>query len=87
MPIETTLEGFILGMIIIGCLTTQMAVLHWLASVYELSTGRTLEVLTTELGIQFYSGNFLDGNKEGKARKKYDFRNGFCLETQHYQTR
>lgn len=54
------------------------------ATVYEPSSGRTLEVLTEEPGIQFYSGNFLDGSLTGKARKAYDFRHGFCLETQHY---
>jgi aldose 1-epimerase len=54
------------------------------ASVYEPTTGRTLDVLTTEPGIQFYGGNFLDGTLTGKTGKKYEFRNGFCLETQHY---
>jgi len=54
------------------------------AKVYEPTTGRTLEVLTTEPGIQFYCGNFLDGKLTGKSGKKYEFRNGFCLETQHY---
>lgn len=54
------------------------------ASVYEPTSGRTMEVLTTEPGIQFYCGNFLDGKQTGKAGKKYEFRNGFCLETQHY---
>ncbi len=54
------------------------------AKVYEPTTGRTLEVLTTEPGIQFYCGNFLDGTLTGKSGKKYEFRNGFCLETQHY---
>ena len=54
------------------------------ATVYEPTTGRVLEVLTTEPGIQFYSGNFLDGKLTGKAGTPYHFRNGFCLETQHY---
>ncbi|KAB2641642.1 MAG: galactose mutarotase [Verrucomicrobia bacterium] len=54
------------------------------AKVYEPTSGRTMEVLTTEPGIQFYCGNFLDGKNTGKAGKKYEFRNGFCLETQHY---
>lgn len=54
------------------------------AIVHEPSTGRVLEVWTTEPGIQFYSGNFLDGTLTGKSGKKYEFRNGFCLETQHY---
>jgi aldose 1-epimerase len=54
------------------------------ASVYEPSTGRVLEVSTTEPGIQFYCGNFLDGRLTGKSGKKYVHRGGFCLETQHY---
>ena len=54
------------------------------ASVYEPGTGRTMEVLTTEPGIQFYCGNFLDGKLTGKAGNKYELRNGFCLETQHF---
>jgi aldose 1-epimerase len=54
------------------------------AAVHEPTTGRTLEVWTTEPGVQFYCGNFLDGTLTGKSGKKYNFRNGFCLETQHY---
>jgi len=54
------------------------------AKVYEPSSGRTMEIYTTEPGIQFYSGNFLDGRIIGKNGHKYNFRNGFCLETQHY---
>lgn len=54
------------------------------AQVYEPTTGRVLEVHTTEPGIQFYCGNFLDGRLKGKAGKPYVHRGGFCLETQHY---
>lgn len=54
------------------------------ATVFEPTTGRTLEVLTTEPAIQFYSGNFLTGEYTGKAGEKYPHRSGFCLETQHY---
>ncbi len=54
------------------------------ASVREPSTGRGMEVYTTEPGIQFYSGNFLDGTQVGKGGKKYQKRYGFCLETQHF---
>jgi len=54
------------------------------AQVYEPTTGRVLEVLTTEPGIQFYSGNFLDGTLKGKSNAVYAHRNGFCLETQHF---
>jgi aldose 1-epimerase len=55
-----------------------------LAKVTEPSTGRVLEVLSTEPGLQFYSGNFLDGTITGKGGWTYQFRNGFCMEPQHY---
>ncbi len=54
------------------------------ARVVEPATGRTLEVSTTEPGVQFYSGNFLDGTLQGKSGATYARRSGFCLETQHY---
>jgi aldose 1-epimerase len=54
------------------------------ARVQEPTTGRVMEVLTTEPGIQFYSGNFLDGTLTGKGGHVYQHRYGFCLETQHY---
>lgn len=54
------------------------------ASVYEPTTGRFMEVFTTEPGIQFYAGNFLDGSVTGKGGRVYKYRYGFCLETQHY---
>ncbi len=54
------------------------------AEVYEPQTGRSMDIYTTELGIQFYSGNFLDGSITGKAGHVYRYRNGFCLETQHF---
>ena len=54
------------------------------ARVFEPTTGRTLDVLTTEPGVQFYSGNFLDGTLRGKARRVYSRRAGLCLETQHF---
>ncbi|QDV54340.1 aldose epimerase family protein [Rosistilla oblonga] len=54
------------------------------ARVYEPTSGRVMEVHTTEPGIQFYCGNFLDGRLIGKAGKPYVHRGGFCLETQHY---
>lgn len=47
-------------------------------------SGRKLEVLTTEPGIQFYTGNFLDGKLNGKGGNQYGKRGGFCLETQHF---
>ena len=54
------------------------------ARVREPTTGRVLEVHTTEPGVQFYSGNFLDGRLSGKSGKSYVHRGGFCLETQHF---
>src|SRR5881396_2431224 len=54
------------------------------ARLTEPTTGRTLEVLTTEPGIQFYSGNFLDGSITGKDGRVYRHRYGLCLETQHF---
>jgi aldose 1-epimerase len=53
------------------------------AKVTEPTTGRVLEVLTDQPGVQFYTGNFLDGTAKGKG-SVYNFRNGFCLETQHF---
>jgi aldose 1-epimerase len=58
--------------------------LNLAARVEEPSTGRTLEVLTTQPGVQFYTGNFLDGSIRGKGGKAYGRRSGFCLETQHF---
>lgn len=52
------------------------------AEVFEPVSGRSLRVYTTEPGIQFYSGNFLDGSFTG--RTKCEKRSGFCLETQHF---
>ena len=54
------------------------------ARVTEPTSGRTLDVLTTEPGMQFYSGNFLDGTITGKDGRVYRHRYGFCLETQHF---
>ena len=53
------------------------------AEVYDPESGRVLEVLTTEPGVQFYTGNYVDGVK-GKGGKTYARRCAFCLETQHY---
>lgn len=54
------------------------------ARVEEPTSGRTLEVRTTEPGVQFYSGNFRDGPLAGKGGAVYRNRYGFCLETQHF---
>ncbi|MFC1736423.1 aldose epimerase family protein [Candidatus Hydrogenedentota bacterium] len=54
------------------------------ARVCEPTTGRVMEVFTTEPGLQFYTGNFLQGEIKGKDGKIYKKRHGFCLETQHF---
>lgn len=54
------------------------------AELYDPGTGRVLRVLTSEPGIQFYSGNFLDGSIVGKHGRAYERRSGLCLETQHF---
>jgi aldose 1-epimerase len=54
------------------------------AKVFSPTTGRLMEVLTSEPAIQFYTGNFLDGTITGKGGQVYAQRTGLCLETQHY---
>jgi aldose 1-epimerase len=54
------------------------------ATVYEPVNGRVLDVFTEEPGVQFYSGNYLDGRLIGKTGRPYTHRGGFCLETQHF---
>lgn len=58
--------------------------LRQVARVLEPTSGRHLEVLTTEPGMQFYTGNFLDGSFTAKNGAVYERRSGFCMETQHY---
>jgi aldose 1-epimerase len=57
---------------------------HVAAIVYDPQSGRTLTVSTTQPGVQFYTGNFLDGTLTGKSGSKYERHAGFCLETQHF---
>ena len=54
------------------------------AEVYDPSSGIEMTVRTTEPGVQFYTGNFLDGSLTGKNNTVYNQRTGFCLETQHF---
>jgi len=54
------------------------------ATAYEQTSGRVMQVWTTEPGMQLYTGNFLDGTLTGKSGKTYPRRSGFCFETQHY---
>jgi aldose 1-epimerase len=65
-------------------LNRQGSELQFAARVWERQSGRTLEVTTTEPGMQFYAGNFLDGSLKGKRGRAYERRSGFCLETQHF---
>ena len=58
--------------------------LTFCASLYEPVSGRYLECFTTEPAVQLYTGNFLKGNIIGKRGNAYNYRNGVCLETQHY---
>ena len=62
----------------------QPGTLRHAATAHEPVSGRKLEVWTTEPGMQFYTGNFLDGRIPGKAGGIYRIRSGFCFETQHY---
>ncbi len=57
--------------------------LETLAKVTDPKSGRVMEVLTTQPGLQFYTGNFLDGTLKGKGRV-YTRRSAFCMETQHF---
>lgn len=54
------------------------------AELYDPTSGRLMEVFTDQPGLQFYSGNFLDGTIKGKRGKIYNYRTGLCLETQHF---
>jgi aldose 1-epimerase len=54
------------------------------ASAYDPGSGRVMEVWTTQPGIQFYTGNFLNGSLTGKDGKKVVRHGAFCLETQHF---
>lgn len=64
--------------------SNKAGVLRKVAEVYEPTSGRTMEVETTQPGVQFYSGNFLDGSITSRGGDVYKKRNAFCLETQHF---
>uniref|UniRef100_A0ABI7YSK9 Galactose mutarotase n=2 Tax=Felinae TaxID=338152 RepID=A0ABI7YSK9_FELCA len=57
---------------------------HFCARVHHAGSGRVLEVYTTQPGVQFYTGNFLDGTLKGKSGAVYPKHSGFCLETQSW---
>jgi aldose 1-epimerase len=65
-------------------LNNQSGKLELAAKVKDEKSGRVLSVSTTEPGLQFYCGNFLNGKAIGKGGKPYEYRSGLCLETQHY---
>ena len=65
-------------------LNRKAAGLQHAATLRDPKSGRTLDIATTEPGLQFYSGNFLDGTIKGKGGHVYALRSGLCLETQHY---
>lgn len=65
-------------------LDNQSGKLALAATLYDPPSGRVLDVLTTEPGLQFYTGNFLDGTLTGRSGKKYLHRGALTLETQHY---
>jgi len=52
--------------------------------VYDPGTGRVLEVITDQPGMQLYIGNFLNGSQKGHGGKPYEYRSGFCLESGHF---
>ncbi|MGH9772991.1 MAG: galactose-1-epimerase, partial [Candidatus Acidiferrales bacterium] len=65
-------------------LDRKVSALDLAARAFDPDSGRVLEVLTTQPGIQFYSGNFLDGSLRGKGGAVYPRQSAFCLETQHF---
>lgn len=65
-------------------LTKKTNDLELAATLYEATSGRIMEVFTTEPGVQFYTGNFLNGSVTGREGIGYPHRSGLCLETQHY---
>lgn len=62
----------------------QTATPRRIATVESPQTGIVMDVSTTEPGVQFYGGNFLDGSQKGKSGNAYEKRSAFCLETQHF---
>jgi aldose 1-epimerase len=65
-------------------LNGKAGVLRAAARIADPKSGRTVDISTTEPGVQFYTGNFLDGTLTGKGNQVYQRRAGLCLETQHY---
>lgn len=63
---------------------TYVYVAWFISRVHHAGSGRVLEVYTTQPGVQFYTGNFLDGTLTGKSGAVYRKHSGFCLETQNW---
>ncbi|WP_312075854.1 aldose epimerase family protein [Chryseobacterium sp.] len=66
------------------CWVLNASGLRSVGNLYHPKSGRNMEIITTEPGIQFYSGNFLNGKFDTKTGGKNNFRTGLCLETQHF---
>ncbi len=66
------------------CLNNKGGKMALAATLYDAKSGRLMEILTTEPGIQLYTGNYLDGSLKGKSGNTYEKNSGICLETQHY---
>lgn len=65
-------------------LKSQLGAMNLAARVYEPTTGRVMEIQTTEPGVQFYAAIWLNDPIKGKQGKVYNKYGAFCLETQHY---
>jgi aldose 1-epimerase len=65
-------------------LNGQRGMMRLVAEVHDPKSGRAMQVRTTQPGMQFYTGNFLNGTLRGKGGKVYNRRYGFCMETQHF---
>jgi len=70
--------------VLVGTKPDATSALRKAARLVDPVSGRTLDISTTEPGVQFYSGNFLDGSIKGKGGRAYVRRFGLCLETQHF---
>lgn len=82
MPVSKLLPSFYLSLP--AFLSCTIMWFGYLPRVYHAGSGRILEVYTTQPGVQFYTGNFLDGTLMGKSGSVYPKHSGFCLETQNW---
>jgi aldose 1-epimerase len=77
-------QGYDHNFVLVGTKPDATSALRKAARLVDPVSGRTLDISTTEPGVQFYSGNFLDGSIKGKGGRAYVRRFGLCLETQHF---